>query len=372
MLKPACLRSETVLRQTLLWSILAAVVSAGCTGGIGGALSLNEASLDEPAFDLAPESGDAKTVFKVDARGLGEKYNVTWDWGDGTFSYGEEAEHKYGFSDGIMTITLVATDDDGAQGIATKEVKLGTGQNTPPTISSARASKSWVEVGKQINLSATASDKDRDPLKYTWSYQAADSPAERTIPGEGNRVPVTFDAPGKYSIKVRARDPKGGEAVSNLTVDVSTTIPSTRFEQIFNGTLVAGTGGASASERLWPAGEAGAPDTNVDVARHRYTLEYPANTLVFLTWNDTAAQTAGQGVQDLDLELRAADGTVVFKSETRGPPNIPYEFNLTRQEAGDYDVIVRGIVAANITYSVVVQATLQITPDMVAAREAAG
>ena len=34
-----------------------------------------------------------------------------------------------------------------------------------------------------------------------------------------------------------------------------------------------------------------------------------------------------------------------------------------------YDVIVRGVVAANVNYSVLVQATLQVTPELVAARE---
>lgn len=355
-----------MLRQALFWTLLAAVLSAGCTGGLGGALSLNQATLDEPSFDLEPETGDAKTVFKVDARGLGDKYNVTWDWGDGTSSYGEEAEHKFGFTNGMMTVTLIATDDDGTQGIATRQITLGTGTNKAPTVT-ARATKTWVEVGKTINLSATGVDADRDPLTYSWSYQAPDSPAEKTIAGEGNRVPVRFDAPGKYAVKVRARDPKGGEAVANLTVDVSTSIPSTRFEQVFNGTILAGSGGAGVSEKPWAVGPT-APDTDVDATRHRYTLEYPAYTLIFLTWNDTT----GQGVFDLDLELRKADGTSVFKSETRGPPNAPFEFNLTQQEPGDYDVIVRGVVAANVPYSVLVQATLQITPDLVAAREAGG
>jgi hypothetical protein len=99
--------------------------------------------------------------------------------------------------------------------------------------------------------------------------------------------------------------------------------------------------------------------------RHRYTLLYPAYTLIFLTWTDTS----GQGATDLDLELRhASNGTVIFTSATR-PPAPAFEFNLTQQEPGDYDVVVRGVVAASLAYSVLVQATLQITPELVLAAE---
>lgn len=351
-----------MLRLALAWSLFVAVATAGCTGGVGGALSFNSATLDDPSFDLSPLTGDGKTVFKANARGLGTRYNVTWDWGDGTRSFGEDAEHQYGFTNGIVTVTLIATDEGGQQGIATLQLTLGTGVNKPPTVT-ARATKAWIEVGETTNLTATGRDVDLDPLTYSWSHRAEGAVAETAIPGEGSRVPVAFDAPGKYAVKVRARDPKGGESVAEFAVDVSTTIPARQLEQTFNGTILAGAGGAGASEKAWLAGQA-VPDSNVDATRHRYTLAYPAYTLVFLAWNDTS----GQNAADLDLELRSADGTTVFKSETRsGTP--AYEFNMTQQEPGEYDIIVRGVVAADVAYTVLLQATLQITPELVAASE---
>ena len=352
------------MRVLIVCALAASVALSGCTGGVGGALGLDKASLDDPSFDLAPETGDKTTVFRVDSKGLGEKYNVTWDWGDGTLSYGATAEHAYGFTNGIMTITLLVTASDGQQSFVTREVTLGTGENRPPTVS-ARTSKAWIEVGQRINLSASASDLDKDPITYTWTHQAEGAAAETQIGGTTNRVPVSFDAPGIYQVKVRARDPKGAEATDDLTLTVSRDIPDTRFEATYNGTIVGGSAGAGLSEKAWLAGQAGAPDTNVDSARHRYTLEYPAFTLIFLTWNDTT----GQGALDLDLELRhASNGTVVFTSATRAPAP-PFEFNLTQQEPGDYEVVVRGVVGANVAYSVLVQATLQVTPELVLARE---
>lgn len=360
-LKPTAVRSEPVLRGGLAVAVTFAVALAGCTG-VGGKVGLNKASLDEPDFGLDPTTGDANTVFKVDSLGLGDKYNVTWDWGDGVLTYGDASEHKFGFSNGVMTVTMVATSSDGEQGIATKQVTLGSGQNKAPTVT-ARAQRTWIEVGKVINLTATGNDGDRDPMTYFWSYTSADSPAEKAIEGKTNRVPVSFDAPGKYVVKVRARDPKGGEGVGNVTIDVSKSIPSNRFDAVFNGTIKAGSGGQGVSEKAW-LGSPTVPDTDVDSTRHFYHLDYPANTLLFLIWNDTSTQ----GVFDLDLELRKADGTVVFTSATRAPA-APFEFNVTAQDPGDYYVVVRGVVGADVKYQLLLQSTLQITPETVAAAE---
>lgn len=356
-----------MLRGWTALCVIAAVTLSGCTGGVGGAIGLNKASLDEPSFDLSPERGEKDTLFQVDSRGLGDRYNVTWDWGDGTLSYGGTAEHKYGFTNGVMTVTLIVTADDGEQGFARRDITLGSGVNKPPTVT-VSSSKTWIEVGQRINVSANGNDGDRDPLTYSWSHRAQGAAAETQVEGSGKRTPFSFDAPGVYTVFVRAHDPKGGEAVASLNLTVSKDIPATRFEATFNGTIVAGSGGAGVSEKAWAAGAAGAPDTAVDSVRHRYTLDYPGSTLLFLTWNDTS----GQGAIDLDLELRhASNGTVIFTSAYRGPPNAPFEFNMTQQEPGDYDVIVRGVVAANIAYAVLVQSTLQITPALVLAKEGA-
>lgn len=355
-----------------VWVLLAiASLTVGCAGKGGfDSLSFQSANLDAPSFDLVPESGGKDTLFAADSGALGKKYNVTWDWGDGTYSYGALAEHRYGFTNGVMTVTMIATDDSGKQGIATRTIKLGNGENKVPTLT-ARAQKTWIEVGQPTNLTATGRDGDGDPLAYTWSWREADGAAETALATKEARTPISFDAPGKYAVKVRVRDPKGGEAVANLTIDVSLDIPSNRFEQTFNGTIIGGSGGQGASEKLWGTP---APDTGVDSVRHRYTLLYPGTTFIFLTWNDTTAAppapappSPAGGVQDLDLELRAANGTTIFRSEVHGPPTIPFEFNVTQQEPGDYDVIVRGYVAANLDYTVLVQSTLQITPERVAA-----
>ena len=363
-----------MFRPLLVAATLASLAFAGCTDK----LSFAGATLDEPSFSLDPLTGDKDTVFKVDAGALSE-YNVTWDWGDGTYSYGGQAEHKYGFTNGVMTVTLIATAEDGKQGIATQQITLGTGVNRDPT-TSARASRSWVDVGKPVTLTASANDPDRDPLTYLWTYAklAGDAPAGApvVVPSTAKTASVTFDEAGRYLVVVRAKDPKGGEAQAQLFLDVSKKIPSNRFEALFNGTIKAGSAGASASEKLWVASPP-APDTEVDAVRHTYTLLYPGQTIIFLTWNDTSTV----GAIDLDLELRNASGETVFKQQAHavnpaspGPPTPipPFEFNVSAQDPGTYTVIIHGYAGANVTYSALVVSSLKLTPDLVRAVEGDG
>lgn len=357
-----------MLRPLLaLGVLLGSVTLAGCTDK----LSFSGATLEEPAFDLAPLTGDKDTVFSADASALAE-YNLTWDWGDGTFSHGPKVEHKYGFTNGVMTVTLFVTDEAGKQGFASREVTLGTGVNKDPT-ATLRASRSWVEVGKGVTLTAGGSDPDRDPLTYLWTRAKvtdAGTGESVVVPGDAKSNLVTFDEAGRWLVTVRAQDPKGGTATAQTFLEVSKVIPPNRFEALFNGTLRVGTAGAAASEKLWVASPP-APDTEADVIRHAYTLKYPGNTLIFLTWNDTS----GAGAIDLDLELRDAEtNETVFRSETHAvnpaspgapTPIPPFEYNVSAQEAGTYWVIVRAHTGANVAYSVLVHSTLKLTPELV-------
>ncbi|MFA5860086.1 MAG: hypothetical protein WDA16_00180, partial [Candidatus Thermoplasmatota archaeon] len=150
--------------------------------------------------------------------------------------------------------------------------------------------------------------------------------------------------------------------------------PERLFEARYNGTLVAGTGAptnTSASEQLWGV-PAPLPETNADAARYPYKLLYPASTIIVLTWNDTSTQ----GFWDLDLELRNMDtNKTVFTSArhpSAGPPPSgapPFEYNFTSQQPGNFEVIVRGVTGAQITYDLLVRANLLLTPELVAAVE---
>ena len=63
--------------------------------------------------------------------------------------------------------------------------------------------RAWIEVGRTINLTASGSDGDKDPLTYVWTYTTEDAPAEQpatvasetgatepTPPTEGTEAPA--------------------------------------------------------------------------------------------------------------------------------------------------------------------------------------
>jgi len=345
-------------------ALLLVLLVAGCTS-----FKLTPAAtLDAPRFDVTPDRGDASTLFHVDAGAL-SKYDVLWDFGDGTLAGGGLAEHKYGFSDGVMTITMIVNDPaSGRQVIATRTVTLGGGINQRPSVS-LDASPSWAEVSKPVALTASASDGDNDPLSFLWTYTVLNGTAagkDVVIPGKAGSNSISFDAAGKYEVKVRVRDPKGGEDSTTTEVDVSKRIPDRTLDLQHNGTLVAGTTqNTTASETLWAA-PSPVPDTNVDAARYTFKLDYPASTLVFLTWNDTSTQ----GVWDMSLELRNADTNKTVFTSGHAPPTSPFAYNFTLAQPGHYEVIVRATTGAKIDYYLLIHANLYLTPDAVNAAEA--
>jgi hypothetical protein len=353
--------------RVVLVVLLASTVAAGCTDKLS---FLSSASLDKPAFDVTPSEGNADTTFHFDTGSWADGYNVTWEFSDGKTAFGRVVDHVFGYTNGVVTVTLVATDGAGKQGILTRSIKLGTGVNAQPRVT-VSTPRTWVEVAKPFDVTARASDADKDPIEYLWTMRniTGSDPQERIL-GTGPTVPLAFDAPGKYVVKVRVRDPKGGEASDDETFDVSKRIPEPTLDLKWNGTLIAGTGGQQqASEPLWATP---APDTSVDAARHSYSLDYPASTVIILTWNDTSTQ----GAWDLDLELRDADtNKTIFTSAHHanpGPPptgTAPFEYNFTMQPPGHYVVLVRAVAGAKIEYALFVRASLLLTPELVAATE---
>lgn len=87
--------------------------------------------------------------------------------------------------------------------------------NQAPAISSLTANEEWVGSAGVLQVECTASDPDGDELSYTWSADGG------SISGEGATVAWTApDALGSYTITVEVADGKGGEAATQLTVNV--------------------------------------------------------------------------------------------------------------------------------------------------------
>jgi hypothetical protein len=87
--------------------------------------------------------------------------------------------------------------------------------NQTPIIDSLTANEELVDPSGTTHLSVVARDLDRDELTYTWAASGG------AISGEGSDVTWTApNTPGAYTITVTVTDGKGGEAASEVYVDV--------------------------------------------------------------------------------------------------------------------------------------------------------
>jgi hypothetical protein len=92
----------------------------------------------------------------------------------------------------------------------------GCAPNQLPVISNlAVNNEGEIDTGVSYQIECAASDTDEDELSYAWSAD------DGIISGEGSIITWTApEAPGAYIITVQITDGRGGEAATQLTVNV--------------------------------------------------------------------------------------------------------------------------------------------------------
>ena len=143
--------------------------------------------------------------------------------------------------------------------------------NRPPVVSLTPDKTSVMEgSGETINVHATASDPDNDPLTYQWSATCGQ------INGNGADAKWTPPAtPGPCTVKVNVSDGHGGTADASTDLRVEPKPqpkPPTMSCSVDRGTVMAG-------ERVTVTANANSPDN--------FTLTY--------TWRANAGQVTGTG-----------------------------------------------------------------------------
>ena len=124
-----------------------------------------------------------------------------WDFGDGTNSTGSIIDHAYA-DDGVYTVTLTVTDDDGATA-STSSTK--TALNRPP-VASFTESAETVSLGEVITFDASASyDPDGTIVSYFWDF------------GDGTNVTGiivdhAYTVGGNYTVTLTVTDDDGATA----------------------------------------------------------------------------------------------------------------------------------------------------------------
>jgi outer membrane protein OmpA-like peptidoglycan-associated protein len=113
--------------------------------------------------------------------------------------------------------------DDGRGGTAdcSVDIRVEPRPNRPPTMRCS-PDRSSVMAGEPVQITATASDPDNDPLTFSWSANRG-----RTI---GSGSSVRFDtsdlAPGRYTVTGRVDDGRGGTADCSVHVEAEAPPPS--------------------------------------------------------------------------------------------------------------------------------------------------
>jgi transposase-like protein len=116
-----------------------------------------------------------------------------------------------------VSVTVTVKDAGGAVASDTAAVSVAAAapSNWPPTIS-LRPSRTSVQQGEDVEISANATDRDGDPLTYSWNV------AGGQLIGGGNRVTLRTSgaAPGQVEVSATVSDGRGESATDRVTIVV--------------------------------------------------------------------------------------------------------------------------------------------------------
>jgi PKD repeat protein len=148
---------------------------------------------------------------------------VSWDFGDGSpIATGSPVTHTYE-DDGVFTVTLTTSDEDGGSATGTGPVTIS---NRPPEITNLTAPAGGDE-GSYLSFSATATDPgpiDAASLVYSWNW------GDGSPDTVGDSPTHAFPDDGAYAVTVTVDDGDGGTStdVALLTIaNVDPVITST-------------------------------------------------------------------------------------------------------------------------------------------------
>ncbi len=159
--------------------------------------------------------GDEGSVFSftgnVTDSGISDTFSYLWDFGDGQTSTQEFPTHVYN-DDGVYTVTLTITDDDGGVGANSTMAIV---YNTPPTIEEFDGNITIVEDVPFI-LVINASDATGDEITFEDDSQLFDIGSNS---GRIQFTPTNNDI-GIYAVTITVRDDDGGTTTLILLIEV--------------------------------------------------------------------------------------------------------------------------------------------------------
>jgi outer membrane protein OmpA-like peptidoglycan-associated protein/opacity protein-like surface antigen len=149
---------------------------------------------------------------------------LTYSWtanGGAVEGNGPQARwNSSGTNAGTYTVKVRVDDGRGGWADCSSSISVELRPNRPPTMSCS-ADRSTVVIGDTVQITATASDPDNDPLTYTWK-----SSGGRV---RGRDASVRFETAGlnagHYSVNGHVDDGRGGGADCELGIEVQSPPP---------------------------------------------------------------------------------------------------------------------------------------------------
>ena len=155
-----------------------------------------------------------------------DTFVTEWNFGDGTSEEGSALSHTY-LDDGVYSVIVTVTDDDGGTGVDSLHVTVF---NLPPTAEAGGPYTAPIHI--PITFTGSATDPGvLDQLTYEW-----DLDNNTSYETQGQEVIGTFHYNGNYVVWLKVSDGDGGEAVDSALVYIANDPPviSTIPDQTIN------------------------------------------------------------------------------------------------------------------------------------------
>ncbi|MBN1858525.1 PKD domain-containing protein [Candidatus Bipolaricaulota bacterium] len=174
-------------------------------------------------FTFAPEApNDAEdALFVAEATDPdGEVASISWSFGDGTSATGESVTH--GFPDnGIYTVMLFVSDDDGSVASCSQEVAVS---NAPP-VSLFEISPPSVGVGDRTTFNSLAYDPSPTGEIVHLAWDFGDGAVTSGRPSDSSTTNIsspshTYDHSGTFVVSLAAIDDHGALSIASQIVTI--------------------------------------------------------------------------------------------------------------------------------------------------------
>jgi PKD repeat protein len=230
----------------------------------------NAAPVANAGSDRTADEGETLTFTGsfTDA-GMLDTHEFLWDFGDGNTSTELAPTHIYA-DEGVYTVSLTVTDDDGDSDMDTIRV---TALNIAPTIDSLTGDTA-VDKGQQASFTASARDPGDDELTYTWDFGDGSDPVSGVDLANVNH---TYTQSAGFAVTLTVTDGDGGIDEESLIVIVSDGGPTA----VVTGDTILDEGHAGSFDA---SGSSSHPNAIVS-----YEWDWNYDGLVFTASGDTAA-----------------------------------------------------------------------------------